>query len=109
MNNFQKEVTLEAVANIASMNPAAFCRYFKRITNKSFIQFLNEIRIGYACKLLLDDKFSVSQICYESGFNNLSNFNKQFKAATNKTPQDYKLQHQNKKLAKSKPFVALVS
>jgi AraC-like DNA-binding protein len=95
MNNFQEDVSLEAVANIASMNPAAFCRYFKRVTQKSFVQFLNDIRIGYACKLLLDEKLTVSQICYESGFKNLSNFNKQFKLATNKTPQNYKLQHQN--------------
>lgn len=94
MNNFQEDVSLEDVASIASMNPAAFCRYFKRVTNKSLIQFLNEVRIGYACKLLLNDNLSVSQICYESGFNNLSNFNKRFKAATNQTPQDYKQQHQ---------------
>ncbi|PSR54056.1 AraC family transcriptional regulator [Adhaeribacter arboris] len=95
MNNFLEEITLEQVAEVASMNVTAFCRYFKRVTKKSFVQFLNEIRIGYACKLLLDEKLTVSQICYESGFNNLSNFNKHFKAATKHTPQHYKLQHQS--------------
>ncbi len=95
MNNFLENLSLEQAADVASMNPAAFCRYFKRVTQKSFVQFLNEIRIGYACKLLLDEKLTVSQICYESGFNNLSNFNKQFKTTTHKTPQEYKLQHHN--------------
>ncbi len=101
MNNFLENISLEQAADIASMNPAAFCRYFKRVTQKSFVQFLNEIRVGYACKLLLDEKLTVSQICYESGFNNLSNFNKQFKATTHKTPQEYKFQHQNSFSSKS--------
>lgn len=90
MNNFQKDLNLKEIADIASMNTTAFCRYFKNITKKSFVQFLNEIRIGYACKLIQDEKLTISQICYESGFNNLSNFNKQFKMITNNTPQDYK-------------------
>lgn len=93
MNNFLENITLKDVADKASMNTTAFCRYFKRVTKKSFVQFLNEIRIGYACKLLLDEKLTISQICYESGFNNLSNFNKQFKLITYNTPYNYRVRH----------------
>ena len=88
-NNFKNQITLNDVAEIAHMNPAAFSRYFKKGSRKTFSRYLNEIRIGYACKLLLEQKYNVTDICYESGFNNLSNFNRQFKAITNYSPTKY--------------------
>lgn len=89
MKNFHKEINLEEVADIANFAPTAFCRYFKVRTNKTFSQFLNEIRIGHACKLLIENEKSVAEICFESGFNYFSNFNKQFKKITHLSPLEY--------------------
>ena len=88
-NNFKNEVTLNDVAEIAHMNPAAFSRFFKKGSRKTFSRYLNEIRVGYACKLLLEQKYNITDICYESGFNNLSNFNRQFKSITKYSPTEY--------------------
>ncbi|MFT2009289.1 AraC family transcriptional regulator [Pontibacter sp. 13R65] len=90
MNNFEQKITLEEVAAIANMSSSSFSRYFKSRVNKSFSDFLSEIRIGHACKLLNDEERNISQVCYESGFNTLSNFNKQFRDITGKTPLQYK-------------------
>jgi len=88
--NFNTEISLDLIADHVHMNASAFSRFFKKATNKSFIYYLNELRVGYACKKLLEDQeLTVSQICYESGFNNLSNFNKQFKTITGKSPKEY--------------------
>lgn len=90
MQNFRQNIMLEEVSNIANMSPTAFSRYFKARTNKSFSAFISELRIGLACKLLLEDENTVAQICYECGFNTLSNFNKQFKELMHKTPFEYR-------------------
>jgi AraC-like DNA-binding protein len=74
------------------MTPAAFCRYFKEKTGKGFIDFVNEMRIGFACKLLIEQRLTVSQVCFECGFGNLSNFNRIFKRQTGVTPTEYQLQ-----------------
>ncbi|MFY0653288.1 MAG: helix-turn-helix domain-containing protein [Cyclobacteriaceae bacterium] len=87
--NFKSDINLEVVASIANMNPSAFSRYFKRMNKKTFSQFLNQVRIGYACKMLIDDNYNIAQVCYASGYNNISNFNKQFKAITDMTPSEY--------------------
>lgn len=90
MNNFQHPMTLENVAQEANMNKSAFCRYFRRTTQKSFSHYLTEIRIGYACKLLqVSKQRKIAEVCFESGFNNLSNFNDKFKQHTGYTPSDY--------------------
>ena len=94
MENFHKEVTLHDVANIANMTPNAFCRYFKQRTNKTFVNFLIDIRIGNACKLLTkNNDLSITEISYKSGFNNLANFNRKFKSVKGVTPSDYKKKH----------------
>jgi AraC-like DNA-binding protein len=89
MNNFTRKIELGEVAEIASLSPTAFCRYFKSRTNKTFSQFLNEIRIGHSCKLLIERDLSISEVCYQSGFNYPSNFHKQFKKIKGLTPQIY--------------------
>jgi len=91
IKNFKSDITLEEVAKIANMTPNAFCYFFKNRTRKTFVNFLNEIRIGYACKLLTENRYNISQICFQSGFQNLSNFNRQFKKIVNKTPNQYKI------------------
>ncbi len=88
--NFSAQINQDDVARIANMNTAAFSRFFKRTNNKTFSKYLNEVRIGYACKLLLENSKSISSICYESGFNNISNFNRQFKKIKNLSPSNYK-------------------
>lgn len=87
--NFDKKIELEEVASIAFMTPNAFCRYFKKRTHKSFTQYLNEIRLRHACKLLIEGEMQISTVCYQSGFNTLTNFNRQFKTLMKVTPSEY--------------------
>jgi AraC-like DNA-binding protein len=89
-NNFKKKVTLEEVAALTNMSPTSFSRYFKLSTNKSFSNFLTEIRVGNACKLLIEKNVNITEACYESGFNTISNFNRQFKTLTGVSPLEYK-------------------
>ena len=94
MDNFHREVSLHDVANIANMTPNAFCRYFKQRTNKTFVNFLIDIRIGNACKLLAKkNDLSITEISYKSGFNNLANFNRKFKVIKGITPSEYRKKH----------------
>ncbi|AOM75905.1 AraC family transcriptional regulator [Pedobacter steynii] len=90
MNNFTQNISLDETAAMANMTTASFCKYFKGRTQKTFTHFVNEIRIGYACKLLYNDHLTVSQICFQSGFNNLTNFNRNFKRFIKVSPSDYK-------------------
>jgi AraC-like DNA-binding protein/quercetin dioxygenase-like cupin family protein len=93
MDNYTENPSLQQVSEIANMSTTAFCRYFKSRTNKTYTQFLNEIKIGNACKLLVDDNQSISQICFEIGFNNFTHFNSQFKKITGLTPREYQHRH----------------
>ncbi|WP_339711538.1 AraC family transcriptional regulator [uncultured Kriegella sp.] len=90
MTNFKTKISLEEAALMLNMTTTSFCRYFKPRANKTFTRFVNEIRIGHARKLLLEDNFNISQISYECGFNALSNFNRQFKAITDMSPHEYR-------------------
>jgi AraC-like DNA-binding protein len=90
LKNFHDDITLNEVAQICNMSPNSFCRFFKNKTQKTFIRFLNEIRIGHACKLLQNDNYSVQEICYECGYNNPVNFFKFFKLIIGKTPKEYR-------------------
>jgi AraC-like DNA-binding protein len=90
MTHFKQDIRLDDIAAVANMSPAAFCRYFKMRTHKTLSDFVSEIRIGHACKLLIDEKMNVTQICYECGFKTLSNFNRQFKALTTESPLSYR-------------------
>jgi len=89
-NNFKEEVTLTEIADKAGMTVPSFCRYFKKITNKTFIQFVNEYRLVHASKLLAEQPMSITDICYESGFNNFSHFNKSFKVFTGQSPSEFR-------------------
>ncbi len=89
MTNFRTQLSIDEIAEEISMTPTSFCRFFKKRTNKSFIQYVNEIRVGYACKLLYERKLSISQIAFECGFDNLSHFNKQFRKIKNVNPSQF--------------------
>ena len=77
------------------MNASACSRSFKRVHRKTFSKYVNEIRIGYACKLLIENDLNISAIAYETGFNNLSNFNRQFKMIKKISPSAYIKKHIN--------------
>lgn len=89
MEHFKEDIRIGQVADIASMSESGFSRYFKNRTKKNFSHFVNEIRIGYACKRLMESDLSVSQVCFESGFNNLTHFNKQFREIVKCTPYQF--------------------
>ncbi len=88
-SGYLKKIELKKVAEIANMHPSAFCRFFKQKSGKSLSEFVNDMRISYACRLIIEGRMSVSQVCFESGFNNLSNFNRTFKKHTGFTPSNY--------------------
>jgi len=87
--NYTKKICIVDLANLSGMNATALCRFFKVKTGKTMIQHINELRIGYACKLMTEKRLQIAQIAIECGFNNISNFNKIFKHYTLKTPTDY--------------------
>lgn len=91
MENFTEVISLDDVAAIAYMTPSAFCKYFKSKTNKTFTLFVNEIRINYACELLMNKNLDISQISIQCGFNNFTSFNKNFKHFTKTTPSVYRI------------------
>jgi len=93
INHFREEITLEQVAEMAGMNTSSFCRYFKKTTNKTFSHYLNEVRVGFACRLLMEHKHNISETCYACGFNNISNFNRQFRNIANMSPSEYAKLH----------------
>ena len=94
--NYQHKIELEKVAEMANLHPSAFCRFFKEKTGKSLSVYVNDMRISYACKLIIEGRMSMSQVCYESGFNNLSNFNRTFKGYTGFTPTNYYMEFNKK-------------
>ena len=89
MKNYDQEIKIEEIARLANLTESSFCRYFKSRTHKTFSQFLNEIRILNACKLLVNSNMTITQICYETGYNNISHFNRQFKIKTGLTAKEY--------------------
>lgn len=87
---FQRSIALSEVADMVSMSDPAFSRYFKKKTGKTFTRFVNEHRLVHACKLLSEEHLSITEVCYESGFNNFSHFNKLFKDYTGQSPSQYR-------------------
>lgn len=88
--NFTEEIALSEIAAIANMTIPSFCRYFKKVTNKTFTQFVNEYRLVHASKLLAEKPISITEIAYECGFNNFSHFNRSFKKFTGLSPSEYR-------------------
>ena len=93
VRNYHQEISLPEVAKHANMNPSAFCRYFRNATNKTFSEAINEIRVGIACKNLINTDLSISQIAYECGYMNVPYFNRQFKKLKNSTPLEFRMSH----------------
>ena len=91
MQNYHRQISLDDIAKVSAMTKNAFCKYFKKRTNKSFFKFLNELRVENACKILLSDQnLSIPEIADKSGFNNISNFNRQFKSIKQISPSAFR-------------------
>ncbi len=88
--HIQEGIKLKDVAKLVYMEPSSFCRYFKKKTNQTFMEYVKSVRIGIAAKLLAETEKPVTHICYESGYNNLANFNYYFKVMMKKTPSEYR-------------------
>ena len=88
--NFEKRITLQDVAGLINLTPTAFCRFFKLRTKKTFSQFLIEVRINQACKMLSNGNFNVTETFFSCGYNNSSNFHRHFRQHTGLTPSEYK-------------------
>ena len=90
LSNYKKDITLEEIASISNLSVTSFCRYFKMMTKKTYYDFLIEIRISHACRFLVENKLPTEVICFDCGFNNVSNFYRHFKKVTGITPLEYK-------------------
>lgn len=91
--NYKNEISLSEIASVAHMSKTSFCRYFKQMTNKTYSEFLTEIRISHVCRALIENRLPTEVICFECGFNNISNFYRHFKKVTGLTPFEYKTRY----------------
>ena len=89
LDNYHRDISVQEVADIIHFAKGSFCRYFKQRTGKTFMDFLIEVRIGNACKLLMEDEMNINEIAYACGYNNISNFFHQFKALKGCSPSRY--------------------
>jgi AraC-like DNA-binding protein len=90
LTNFKREISLDEIASVGNLSTSAFCRYFKLMTHQRYVDFLTQVRVSYACRLLIDNKLSIAVICFESGFGNMANFYRHFKKHTGMTPSAYR-------------------
>jgi len=90
LRNFDRDITLNEVASVANMAVSTFCNYFKEHYRLTFVEYLNKVRVGHACKLLGELDENAVEIAYQCGFNNLANFNRQFRKIKNMTPSEYR-------------------
>ena len=95
--NFSRNLTLHEVAGIANMSDGAFSRFFTQHTGRTFTDYLSDIRIGMVTRMLIDTNKTISEICYECGYNNISNFNRIFKKKKNRTPHEFRELYAKKK------------
>lgn len=89
-DHYKDDISLIEIAKIAHLTPTSFCRMFKLKTKKSFVEYLNAIRVSNACKMLIETEMGISEIAYECGFKTASNFNQLFKKLTGTTPKEYR-------------------
>ena len=88
--NLNQKIQIKQVADLINMSESAFSHFFKKCTNSSFSDYINDLRVGHASRLLIETEHNISEICYETGFNNISNFNRIFKKKMSYTPSQYR-------------------
>lgn len=97
-DHYKENLNLKDLAALAGMSPVAFSRFFRIRTNRTLSEYIADIRLGYAARLLVDTSKNISEICYECGFNNVSNFNRQFKARRGSTPREFREMYKKHKV-----------
>jgi AraC-like DNA-binding protein len=90
LQNFQRNISLSEIASVANMAITTFCNFFKSHYRMTFVEYVNMVKIGHACKLLSENRLNIVEVAYECGFNNLANFNKQFKNLKQMPPREYR-------------------
>ncbi len=95
LSNYKRDITLKEISALSNLSVTSFCRYFKLMTNKTYYDFLTEIRISHACRQLVENKLTTELICFNCGFNNISNFYRHFKKIKGVTPVEYKRKYLN--------------
>ncbi len=95
MLQFKQNIPLEEISQVVNLSKSGFCRYFKNSMKKNYMEFLYEIRVQYACKLILEKELGIKQISYEAGFNNPSAFSQIFKRLKGVTPNKYRKENSN--------------
>ncbi|MCH2115791.1 MAG: AraC family transcriptional regulator [Pirellulales bacterium] len=95
-SNYQRDLSQPAIAGILQMNPSSFSTFFKKTVGHTFIEYLNNLRISHACRLLIETELPILEICYQSGFNNLSNFNRRFLRAMGISPRRYRAEYDSR-------------
>lgn len=95
LENFKEKITIKEIAQVANLSEHSFCRFFKNNFKHNFSSFLQELRINYASTLLVETESPISEICFESGFNNFTNFNKAFRKVHNMTPSSFRKKYQS--------------
>lgn len=97
-DNYSRPLRLADMADLVGMTPVAFSRFFRQRTDRTLSEYIIDIRLGYAARMLVDSTKNISEICYECGFNNLSNFNRTFKAKRGLTPRDFRAMFKKNKV-----------
>lgn len=97
-DHFAEQITLDELAKMVGMSPTAFSRFFKLRTHRTITEYITDIKLGHAARALVDTTQNISEICYSSGFNNLSNFNRIFKAKKGMTPKDFRAVYKKNKV-----------
>jgi AraC-like DNA-binding protein/mannose-6-phosphate isomerase-like protein (cupin superfamily) len=92
MKNYREDIDLKSIAGLVHMAPGSICRFFKTTTGATLFEYLNKIKVDYACNMLMNTDLNIIDISYDCGFNNLSHFNKQFRKHTGKTPGEFRRQ-----------------
>ena len=90
LEDLSRKVTLDEVADLVCMSPKSFSRFFKKSTGKNFVTYVNELKVGHACRLLTESKMSITEIAFDSGYNSLSNFNRRFLEVRGMTPREFR-------------------
>ena len=96
--HYAEQLKLSDLADLVGMSPVSFSRFFRHRTGRTLSDYIVDIRLGYAARMLVDSSRNISEICYECGFNNLSNFNRTFKAKRNYTPRDFRAMFKKNKV-----------
>jgi AraC-like DNA-binding protein len=96
IKNHHRDYKLEEAADLANMNTTSFCKYIKKATSKTFSEILNEVRIGFACKMLINTEDPISQVAYNCGYQNVPYFNRQFRIIKERTPQEYRMMYKGR-------------